>query len=41
MTRVQFLAWARIFFSLTPHPDLLWDPPSCLSNGYWGLYPQE
>jgi hypothetical protein len=22
-------------------PDLLWDSPSLLSSGYWGLFPQE
>jgi hypothetical protein len=29
------------FFSSPQHPDWLWSPPSLLSNGYWGLYPQE
>jgi len=27
------------FFSLTPCPDQLWDPPSFLSNVYQGLFP--
>jgi hypothetical protein len=31
---------ARIFSS--PYrPDRLWNPPSLLSNGYWGLFLQE
>jgi hypothetical protein len=25
------------FFSWTPYLYQLWDPPSLLSNGYWGL----
>jgi hypothetical protein len=31
----------REFFSSPPHPDQLWGPLSHLSNGYWGLFPQE
>jgi len=27
------------FFSSTARPDRLWDPPSLLSNSYWGLVP--
>jgi len=27
------------FFSLSPHPDQLWGPPSILSNAYQGFFP--
>jgi hypothetical protein len=30
----------RGFFFWPLHPDQLWDPPSLLSNGYWGSSPQ-
>jgi hypothetical protein len=36
---VQVLVGARIFIS-PRHPDRLWDPPSLLSGGYWGFFPQ-
>jgi hypothetical protein len=35
--RVQVVS--RIFSS-PRHPHQLWGPPSFLSNGYWGLFPQ-
>jgi hypothetical protein len=28
------------FFSSLPRPDRLWNPPSLLSNGYWGFFPR-
>jgi len=27
------------FFSSPPCPELLWGPPSLLSNGYKGIFP--
>jgi len=29
------------FFSLPPHPQLLWIPPNLLCNGYCRPFPQE
>jgi len=41
MSGVQLLAGAVMgFFSLPLHSDQLWDPPSLLSSGYWGLLHQ-
>jgi hypothetical protein len=28
-------------FSSPPRPELLWGPPSLLSNGYQGFFPWE
>jgi hypothetical protein len=29
------------FFFLSHRPDRFWDPPSLLSNMYWGLFPRS
>jgi hypothetical protein len=37
-SRVRFPAGGWEFLS-SPRPELLWGPPSLLSNGYQGLFP--
>jgi len=37
---ILFLAVAAIFFSPL-HPDMLWGPPSVVSNRYEGLFSQR
>jgi hypothetical protein len=45
-TELQLDEWSSIpgtacdFFTPPPLPDRLWDPPSLLSNGYQGSYPE-
>jgi hypothetical protein len=38
---VRSPAGQRIFFLYPLCPDLLWDPPSLLYNGYRGSFPRE
>jgi hypothetical protein len=38
-SRVRFPVGAAEFFSSPPRPELLWGPPSLLSNEYQGLLP--
>jgi hypothetical protein len=40
----HYVTWVKciftyIFFSLPPHPDHFWSPPSILFSGYQGLFP--
>jgi hypothetical protein len=38
--RSEFESREARIFSSPCHPDRFWGPPSLLSNGYWGLFPQ-
>jgi hypothetical protein len=33
--------WGKGFFSIPMRSERFWDPPSLLSNGYMGLFPQR
>jgi hypothetical protein len=34
LTQLRVYPANKIFFTLPPRPDLLWDPPSFISHGY-------